>query len=1268
MKNVPGVELSDLTTHSGSSSQLIGSEASSSAISLPSDQSFIKSTSENPASEESFSTTNSPVKSARNKNSDDKVSKARELERAKRFIEKLSLTEQDLATVNLTLEELAAFFNSRNRLLKKITKPLHRIYWDNFITKLLTLMVYDRNHLKSLQSEVILKYGPDVDKKSESAIANDKHMSSLLPLPTWPKSRGLLLDSAVRLSLVFAATDFYKGTVLVAEKLFPLIFYSFTINEIVNYFNNRSRAAIDSYEAFKVILGQSDRTQSVAALIGTPYIALPVFLAPFAFGALKGAFALSQGRALSDKKIEAAIETLNQYPAEYPAEFSKKLAWLLTDTIRWLIPMHPLGRAQRRIERATAFDGRLTQAQRLAMLEAILAYAEKAHLMSQAKVMYVLADIGNAISLQDFKYLENAGYDKTIIAAALASKVKAKSFLRMMGDNYHLPDATAPSTPKERTLSYLSPLPRFVYANYLLWYFGEASKLYLQPFFWGYEVFRAYGIVSLLVTLVRGVVALIEQAATKAQCLADGKIWSYIPEISAENCTVCYSAEWKVPYKESWTDESCVNWFIKTPRTADELLRAIDYFDFSQINNITLSYHRLNNTGTSLVLDALRQKAPALSYFRPAKPNNETSIALGRFYNNITIDYLDLNNLQITDAEAAGIAYSFTQAKNISQLNLSFNSFTPVGCEILMPSIPQSVIYLDIGWNYIQDDGAIVVSKNLLRLPNLTSLKVRGNAIGPEGAKALAYALPGTPIEYYDISYNPSPGTTWPIPGTVGVNAITDVLNKTNIKQLDISSTGLAYDNVGPLFKILPSTKIWRFRIRFSPDIGDQGIALLAQVLPNTQITDLDLYKVGMTITGMRSFSEPFKKSKITQLFISNNQLNDDSAIILANSFPPSLQILIATTNNFGTPGIQAIFQKAPPSLWQLDLRLTQATSDSLVGIPPTLQFLRLGYNPNIQNAGAEVIANQLNKTSIYYLDLEATGITDIGGVTIAKALPQSKVLDLNLMHNGVTDVTADALSYALPKAPTQYLYLAGNGIGDNGAVSLASRLTKFIPSTRTFVWTEATAIAEDKKALALAQPNTNLSIVDLSYNPNITDEGAKVLYQVLPSTRIQCESLILMGTAVNQSLIDDCGFMDAITSSASTFYAPWPYGPLADSIIYSRDVLSNIYRHSRGNAVDVNTVMSLQLAGYLFIVGVFLTLARSMYSRFAANQGDATNDSQVQLEVSRKGSFHSEKQSSVTICGATLFARGSMSRTKLINHDSNAEFTRHNFTAKYTC
>jgi Ran GTPase-activating protein (RanGAP) involved in mRNA processing and transport len=419
---------------------------------------------------------------------------------------------------------------------------------------------------------------------------------------------------------------------------------------------------------------------------------------------------------------------------------------------------------------------------------------------------------------------------------------------------------------------------------------------------------------------------------------------------------------------------------------------------------------------------------------------------------------LSQNKLDAEDARAlAPTLMKTTALKNCSLLKNSLDvesatMLAKIGTEkgIMLSGMKRDQTVAEFNGQSLQPADAILIGSDLQFMAVVTSVDLRANSIGVDGAKAIAEALKvNAVLTSVDLQLNSI--------GDDGAKAIAEDLKVNAV----VTTLGLMYNNIGP----------------------EGAIAIAEALKVNAVLTTLNLGYNSIGVEGAMAIAEALKVNAVlTMLWLGGNEIGDVGAKAIAEALKVNavLTELSLWDNNIGVDGAIAIAEA--------------------LKVNAVLTTLRLSGN-NIGVEGAKAIAEALKVNAVLTkLDLDDNEIGPEGAIAIAEALKVNAVLtELELGFNSIGDDGAKAIAEALKvNAVLTKLRLNDNEIGDDGAKAIAEAL-KVNAVVTTLDLGDNRFGVEGAKAIAEAlKVNAVLTTLDLSQNYNIGDDGAKAIAEAL--------------------------------------------------------------------------------------------------------------------------------------------------------------------------
>ena len=475
-----------------------------------------------------------------------------------------------------------------------------------------------------------------------------------------------------------------------------------------------------------------------------------------------------------------------------------------------------------------------------------------------------------------------------------------------------------------------------------------------------------------------------------------------------------------------------------------------------------------------------------------------------------------------------GIMLSGIMLTDQKEADLSCQDLQPADAILIASDLKFMVVLtsVDLRANSIGDDGAEAIAEALKVNAVLTTLNLWSNSIGDEGAKAIAEALKvNAVLKNCNLLNNSLDVESATMLAKIGRERgiMLSGRKKGDKTEADFSGQGLQPADailIGSDLQFMAVVTTLSLR---NNSIGDKGVKAIAEalkvnaVLKNCNLLNnsLDVESATMLAKIGRERGIMLSGMKRDQREVSffNEGLQPADAILIASDlkFMAVLTTLNLWSNSIGDEGAKAIAEalKVNAVVTTLALGNNNIGDEGAIAIAEALKVtavltsLHLAAN-NIGVDGAKAIAEALKANAVVtILNLDSNRIGDEGAIAIAEALKVDEMLNgLGLGVNNVGVNGAKAIAEALKvNAVLTELWLGGNKIGDEGAIAIADAL-KSGTADLTFLDLRNINIGVDgSKAIAEAlKVNAVVTTLFLGGN-NIGDEGAIAIAEALQVT-----------------------------------------------------------------------------------------------------------------------------------------------------------------------
>lgn len=190
-----------------------------------------------------------------------------------------------------------------------------------------------------------------------------------------------------------------------------------------------------------------------------------------------------------------------------------------------------------------------------------------------------------------------------------------------------------------------------------------------------------------------------------------------------------------------------------------------------------------NNASAAAAAAAASPTSPAMSsvnvmtFFVGATQTGSAGYAIGQMLaKNSTLDFLGLKNNKLNDTDCIALAEGLGENSMLHSLDLSNNELGAGSAHALATILMRSELReLDLGWNKLQNTGAVLMIKEGLSVTTVKKLVLAWNGLGDDTAEQLGKVLAGSsPLEEINLGHNNigTKGAEWLSKGIRGCMAL----------------------------------------------------------------------------------------------------------------------------------------------------------------------------------------------------------------------------------------------------------------------------------------------------------------------------------------------------------------------------------------------------------------------------------------------------------------------------------------------------------------
>ena len=364
----------------------------------------------------------------------------------------------------------------------------------------------------------------------------------------------------------------------------------------------------------------------------------------------------------------------------------------------------------------------------------------------------------------------------------------------------------------------------------------------------------------------------------------------------------------------------------------------------------------------------------------------------------------------------------------------------------------------DLSCQYLQPADAILIASDLKFMAVLTSVDLRANSIGDDGAEAIAEALKvNAVLTFLRLDDNKI--------GDDGAKAIAEALKVNAVLTfLRLDDNKIGDDGAKAIAEALKVNAVLTFLRLDDNKIGDDGAKAIAEALKvNAVLTFLRLDDNKIGDDGAKAIAEALKVNAVLKnCNLLKNRLDVESATMLAKiGRERGIMLSGMKRDQREVSFFKEGLQPADAILIGSDLQSMAVLKNcnllkNNLGIQPAMMLAKIGAEKGIMLSGMK-----RDQTEVSFFN---EGFQPADAILIASDLKFMAVLTtLNLWSNSIGDEGAKAIAEALKvNAVVTTLALGNNNIGNDGAKAIAEALKVNVVLTKLVLWEERNCILGD--------------------------------------------------------------------------------------------------------------------------------------------------------------------------------------------------------------
>lgn len=267
------------------------------------------------------------------------------------------------------------------------------------------------------------------------------------------------------------------------------------------------------------------------------------------------------------------------------------------------------------------------------------------------------------------------------------------------------------------------------------------------------------------------------------------------------------------------------------------------------------------------------------------------------------------------------------------------------------------------------------------------------------------------------------------------IQAVTAFIQKSGSHRLDLQRKEVEVGTLHSVLKVLPSSQITKLNLE-GTDLSN-GMTELTEIVTKTKIMDLNISSCNLSNQDLLTFMKVLEKTRVIDLDVSKNYFDfeDGETQELASYLRKSqLTYLNLGTVSFqgsgGLPFVQVLTDTVISHLNLSKATLSKVALVTLFSNLPKTALTSLDVSENqISDDIMEALQLGLKSSNLKILNLRNNNITDAGIITLLSGLVFSQLIELDLSYNDF-HVISNILEH-LKNTPIKTLYLEGNQVED---------------------------------------------------------------------------------------------------------------------------------------------------------------------------------------------------------------------------------------------
>ena len=419
----------------------------------------------------------------------------------------------------------------------------------------------------------------------------------------------------------------------------------------------------------------------------------------------------------------------------------------------------------------------------------------------------------------------------------------------------------------------------------------------------------------------------------------------------------------------------------------------------------------------------------------------------------------------------------------LKKLDISYNNITVEASDSIATFLSHSVKLeeLNISYNYLQTPGAIKILQHIKDISALKKLNMAHNMITEETTKHITNILcSNSKLNEINISYN----------NPLEIDMITKLIISgdkklalvvTNIKELDLSNLDLSITAMEVFKEIDNITTVTKFIFSGNSIASSAAKYLVYFLSKNNELQELNLSHNDLQETGISEIVGAINISNLTKLNIRNNNINLKAIAEVLSCITKLIELDLSNNMLHDSADAASFFSK----LFFINL----------------IKLNMSGICCEFSDVAAAALVHALSQNNrLIELDISNNNLYSNAVIKIFSKLTISTLIKLNISNNNITtDQAAGSIANFLSKnTKLEHLDLSHSNLPSAGAAKIAKTNLMNLTTlniSHNYIATEAACHISNSLSL-----NTKIRFLDLSCS-NLQESASIAMFKALQHT-----------------------------------------------------------------------------------------------------------------------------------------------------------------------